>query len=94
MVTYSFSSFTIDIVINVIANNFPSNLLSNYHIVVFYWQQLRQGVFISWIQKLKILSAGSMFLLIHKTNILNISCISVVNSYKLTKQKYIISLSG
>ena len=30
---------------------------------------------------------GSLFLLIHKRNILNISCISFVNSHKLTKQK-------
>ena len=35
-----------------------------------------------------------MFLLIHERNILNISCIFVVNAQKLTKQKNIMSLSG
>ena len=29
------------------ANNIPSYLLSNNHIMVFYWQQLFLGVFIS-----------------------------------------------
>ena len=59
------------------AKNIPGYLFSNYHIIVFYWQQLFLGVFIGRIGTIRIIEPRSMLLLIHKRNVFEISYITV-----------------